>query len=96
MREYTTLDQKQQHGNIKITQNYGSFLLLFATAILIIIFLIWSSSSSFSVTSQTNIPTFQRGGELKSKTYYFIFGLFVFTWVIVKMNQIIKRHDKLF
>lgn len=95
MQEYTTLDQKQESGNIKITQNYGSFLLLFAIAIMIIIFLIWSSSSS-SASSQTNILTFQRGGELKSKTYYFIFGLFVFTLVIVKMNQIIKGHDKLF
>jgi hypothetical protein len=95
MQEYTTLDQKQEHGNIKITQNYGSFLLLFAIAILIIIFLIWSSTSS-SVTPQTNVPIFQRGGELKSTTYYFIFSLFLFTWFILRMNHIMKGHDKLF
>jgi hypothetical protein len=94
MKEYTTLDEKQATGNLKISQNYGSFLLLMGIAIVIIIFLIWSSGSS--TRPQTNVPIIQRGGELKSTTYYFIFGLFLFTWFILRMNHIIKGHDKLF
>ena len=86
IKEYTTLDEKQETGNIKISQNYGSFLLLLAISIVIIIFLVKTSGSGSSVTSQTNIPTFQRGGELKSSTYYFIFGIFLFIWVILRFH----------
>ena len=89
IKEYTTLDEKQETGNIKISQNYGSFLLLLGISIVIIIFLVKTSGSGSgsSVTPQTNIPTFQRGGELKSTTYYFIFGIFLFIWVMARYGR---------
>lgn len=80
--EYKTLDEKQEAGSLKITQNYGSFLLLLVISIVIIIFLVWSSASS-----QTNVPTFQSGSELKSTTYYFIFGIFLFIYFIIRSSS---------
>ena len=80
--EYKTLDEKQEAGSLKITQNYSSFLLLLGISIVIIIFLVWSSASS-----QTNVPTFQRDGELKSTTYYFIFWIFLFIYFIIRSSS---------
>lgn len=69
MNEYQSLEEQQIQGDIKINQNYYSFLLLIALAI-IIIFMVYNFSGSTSNTS-----SIQRGGNLSSSAYYYVFGI---------------------
>jgi superfamily II RNA helicase len=72
--EYQTLEEQQIQGDIKINQNYYSFLLLIILAI-IIIFMLYSFSGSSS-----NI---QRGGNLSKNAYYFVFGIIILVFYII-------------
>lgn len=77
LEEYETLDEQQESGNIKINQNYYSFLLLIGLSIIFIIILISMASSSSQI--RTN---FQTGGGVKPSTYYFSFFQFFLLVVI--------------
>lgn len=66
LEEYETLDQQYEGVNMKINQNYYSFLLLIGMAIIVIIILI-SLSGSSSSSSQIK-SSFQIGGIIKSST----------------------------
>lgn len=76
MNEYQTLDERQIQGDIKINQNYYSFILLLALSILIMYMLY-----TFSGTS-SNRPLLQSGGELSSNTYYIVFGILIMALTI--------------
>ena len=74
MNEYQTLEEQQIQGDIKINQNYYSFLLLIALAI-IIIFMLYNLSGS--------TPSIQRGGNLSSNAYYYVFGIILLVFCII-------------
>jgi len=76
MNEYQTLDEKQIQGNIKISQNYYSFILLLALSILIVYILFSYSGSS------NNTSVVQSGGDLNKNAYYIIFGIVIITIII--------------
>ncbi len=76
MNEYQTLDEKQFQGNIKITQNYYSFILLLALSILIVYILFTFSEPS------TRSLELQPGGDLNKNAYYIIFGIVIITIII--------------
>ena len=84
MNEYQTLDEQQNQGNIKINQNYYSYILLFILAIVSIYFLIkYSSKSAFvTITSQTS------GVEI-SNPYYIFFGIII---IILIINFLVNRY----
>jgi hypothetical protein len=77
LEEYETLDQQEESGNMRINQNYYSFLLLIGVVIIIIIIII-SLSSSPSQNKNVNIQT---GGGLKSSTYYFALFLLLVIYI---------------
>lgn len=77
MNEYQTLEEQQIQGDIKINQNYYSFLLLIGLAI-IIIFLLYTFSGSSANTS-----SIQRGGNLSSSAYYYVFGIILLIFLCV-------------
>ena len=77
MNEYQTLEEQQIQGDIKINQNYYSFLLLIGLAI-IIIFLLYTFSGSSAHTS-----SIQRGGNLSSSAYYYVFGIILLIFLCV-------------
>ena len=77
MNEYQTLEEQQTQGDIKINQNYYSFLLLIGLAI-IIIFMLYTFSGSTSNTS-----SIQRGGNLSNRAYYYVFGIILLLFFCV-------------
>jgi hypothetical protein len=74
MNEYQTLEEQQIQGDIKINQNYYSFLLLIALAI-IILFMVYNLSGS--------TPSIQSGGNLNSNAYYYVFGIILVVFCIM-------------
>jgi len=74
MNEYQTLEEQQIQGDIKINQNYYSFLLLIALAI-IILFMVYNLSGS--------TPSIQSGGNLSSNAYYYVFGIILVVFCIM-------------
>jgi hypothetical protein len=95
LEEYETLDQQQEGGNIRINQNYYSFLLLIGITIIIIIMIISLSYSPPQI--KTNFQTnFQTGGGVKSSTYYFAFFLFLVIYITVRFTYLKCRYNNLF
>ena len=83
LNEYQTLDEQQVEGNIHISQNYYSFVLLMFLAILVI-FLLYK----FSIPSdQLSTTTLQNGGELGTSAYYMVFGLFLLVLLFTLYNK---------
>lgn len=83
LREYETLDTTENENQIKITQNYYTYILLFILAIAVIFLLIKITSTGTTPTS----PTIQTGGELNENAYYI---LFVILLLVVGINFSIK------
>jgi hypothetical protein len=83
LNEYQTLDEQQVEGNINISQNYYSFILLMLLAILVI-FLLYK----FSIPSTQSSTTFvQNGGELGTSAYFMVFGLFLLILLLTCYNK---------
>jgi hypothetical protein len=83
LNEYQTLDEQQVEGNIHISQNYYSFILLMLLAILVI-FLLYK----FSMPSAQSSTTFvQNGGELGTNAYYMIFGILLLILLLTCYNK---------
>jgi len=76
---YQDVDETINDGDLKITQNYYTFLLLLALVIAIIFILY-----KFSVSPQPNI---QRGGSLNSNAYYIILGIIGFMLIIHYLSK---------
>ena len=83
MNEYQTIDEQQKQGNIKITQNYYSYILLFALAILIIFM-------TFKVSFLSSGPILQPGGDL-GKSAYYIVGVLVFLSIFTLMIYLLSK-----
>jgi len=83
LNEYQTLDEQQVEGNINISQNYYSFILLMFLTILII-FLLYK----FSFPSTQSTTTFvQNEGQLGTSAYYIVFGLFFLVLLFTLYNK---------
>lgn len=81
--EYQTLDEQQIEGDIHISQNYYSFILLMILAILVI-FLLYK----FSIPSAESTTTFvQTGGELGTSAYYMVLGFFLLILLLTCYNK---------
>jgi hypothetical protein len=83
LNEYQTLDEQHIEGNIHISQNYYSFILLMILAVLVI-FLLYK----FSIPSAQSTTTYiQNGGQLGTSAYYIIFGLFLLILLLTCYNK---------
>jgi hypothetical protein len=81
--EYQTLDEQQVEGNIQISQNYYSFILLMFLVILFI-FLLYK----FSIPSdQSSTTIVQNGTSLGTTAYYIVFGLFLLALLFALYNK---------
>jgi len=76
LRQYETLDSVENQHQIKINQNYYSYILLAILAIAIV-FLLFKISLPSTVI--TNLPAVQYGGELGINAYYILFSLILLT-----------------
>ena len=84
--EYNTLDTTENENQIKITQNYYSYLLLFILTLAIIFVLIKISTQSIS----SNVSSIQHGGELNINAYYILFVIIV---IIIIVNFSFKNFS---
>jgi hypothetical protein len=83
LNEYQTLDKQQLEGNIHISQNYYSFILLMILVIFVI-FLLYK----FSIPSAQSPTTFiQNGGQLGTSAYYMVFGIFLLILLLTCYNK---------
>lgn len=83
LKEYQTLEEKQVEGNIYISQNYYSFILLMILVI-IAIFLLYK----FSIPSaQTSTTIVQNGGQLGTSAYHIVFGIFLLIILLTYYNK---------
>lgn len=83
LNEYQTLDAQQIEGNIHISQNYYSFILLMILVILFIFMLY-----KFSIPSSQSSTTFvQNGGQLGRSAYYIVFGIILLTLLLTFYNK---------
>lgn len=73
LQEYETLDLTENENQVKTTQNYYTYILLFILAIAVIFLLIKITSSG----AQSTVPTVQYGGELNIKAYYILFVIII-------------------
>jgi len=81
--EYQTLDEKHIDGNINISQNYYSFILLMILAVLII-FLLYKFSIPSAESSTSYI---QNTGELGISAYYIVLGFFLLILLLASYNK---------
>jgi NADH:ubiquinone oxidoreductase subunit 3 (subunit A) len=82
LKEYETLENTETQNQIKISQNYYTYILLiiFAIIIIVLLYVVFGSTNSTK-------PNIQRGGELSNNTYYIVFGLIL---VIALINYFTK------
>jgi len=78
--EYQSLDEQQIEGNLHISQNYYSFILLFLLVILFV-FILYKFSGEVKTT---NIQT---GGKLTNNVYYIIIGIVLLIFTIYLLNK---------
>jgi hypothetical protein len=103
LNEYQTLDEQQVEGNIHVTQNYYSFVLLMILAILFIIMLYKLSIPSIQPTSflQNYGENYgqnygqiygqnygQNYGQLGTSTYKIIFGIILLVLLLTYYNKL--------
>jgi len=83
LNEYQTLDEQHIQGNIHISQNYYSFILLMILVVLVI-FLLYK----FSIPSaQSTTKIVQNGGQLGTSAYYIVFGIFLLILLLTCYNK---------
>ena len=75
LNEYQTLDNTENEGQIKITQNYYSYILLLILAFVVGL-LLYKMFGSGNINSAP-APTIQYGGDLGVNAYYIVFGLII-------------------
>lgn len=85
LNEYETLDNTENENQIKISQNYYSYILLLILAFAIG-FLLYKMFGSGTTTSSTT-SSVQYSGDLGINAYYMTFGLIIF---IIFLNFSIK------
>lgn len=75
LNQYETLDNAQNENEIKITQNYYLYILLFVLVVAIIILM-------YNMLGPNLSPVIQSGGKLGINAYYTIFGLVLFVIIL--------------
>ena len=80
LNEYETLDNTENENQIKISQNYYSYILLLILA-LAAGFLLYKMFGSGTTASSTN-SSIQYGGDLGINAYYTTFGLIIFIIIV--------------
>lgn len=94
VKSYEELNQEEIQGNINISQNYSSFILLLILAVLLLVVLyIFSRSSSTSDSTMipqqpTPTPTNMQGGQLGISTYFIVFIIIITVLVIKYFSNI--------
>jgi NADH:ubiquinone oxidoreductase subunit 3 (subunit A) len=78
LNEYETLENKENQNQIKINQNYYTYVLLiiFVVAICVLLYVVFGSTGN---NSTSNIQT---GGKLRMNTYYIVFTLIILISII--------------
>jgi hypothetical protein len=84
LEDYETLDTTENENQIKIKQNYYTYILLFILAIAVIFLLIKISY----LGSSTSASVIQYGGKLNKTAYYVIFVILV---LVIGINISIKK-----
>lgn len=79
LNEYETLDNTQNENEIKINQNYYSYILLLILTIAVI-FLLYKMFST--KTFPVQVSSVQYGGKLGLNAYYMVFGLVCFVIIL--------------
>ena len=74
LNEYETLENAENDNQVKLTQNYYSYILLLIL-VLVVFILLYKMFGSGSNTTQY-------GGELGINAYYMIFGLIIFVIIL--------------
>jgi len=77
LNEYETLDNTENEGQIKITQNYYSYILLLILAFVVGLLLYKMFGSGNINSAPSPAPTIQYGGDLGVNAYYIVFGLII-------------------
>ena len=80
IKKYQDLNKSQSYGENFINKNYSTFIFLIIITIIIIFLFI-----KF-LPSMTSTETIQTGGSLKNNTYFFIFIIFLITFIIWNKN----------
>ena len=86
LNEYETLDNTENEGQIKISKNYYSYILLIILAFVVGL-LLYKMFGSGNVNS-TPAPTIQYGGDLGVNAYCIVFGLIL---LIIIINFLMKH-----
>jgi len=82
LNEYETLDNTENEAEIKISQNYNSYILLFILAF-VIGFLLYKMFGSGNINSlQAPTSAIQYGGDIGVNAYYMVFGLIIFIIIL--------------
>ena len=81
IKKYQDLNKSQSYGENFINKNYSTFIFLIIITIIIIFLFI-----KF-LPSMTSTETIQTGGSLKNNTYFFIFIIFLITFIIWNKNK---------
>jgi hypothetical protein len=92
VKEYETLDEAQIQGDLKVSENYYSFLLLFAFCILIFIILYKFSISSSSSSSSSSSGLFQQGGEIGGINFNYIILAFIILLIFIYYYSFIYNY----
>jgi hypothetical protein len=91
--EYQNINQAQIDGSIKVSQNYYSFLLLFALSIIVLIILYKFSGPN---SSQSNDYFYQQGGDIGINIYYILFVIILLAVFIYYYSSILNYTSSLF
>lgn len=77
LNQYETLNNTENEQQIKVTQNYYSYILLF----IIVVAIIFALYKLFTPTIITG-SIIQRGGDLGISAYYIVFGVILFVIIL--------------
>jgi hypothetical protein len=94
VQSFENLNREEVEGNLSISQNYYSFILLIilAVALIVILYLFSGSSSTTSINSTPTInpyqPNVQAGGQLGISAYFIVFAIILIVLVVKYFSNI--------
>lgn len=86
--EYQSLDEQQTEGNLHISQNYYSFILL-SLLVILFVFILYKFSTPITTTN------IQSGGKLSNNVYYIVLGivLLIFITTLFHMTSLFHKNN---
>lgn len=88
VKSFEELTQDEIQGNLSLSQNYYSFILLLVISVLLIVVIYMFSSKTSTSTTQTSIPTNQEGGQLGISVYFIIFAIICIILLVKNFSSI--------